>query len=187
MQNNINKYIIKLLIFFMGFIVGVMLLNYFNNSSFLQINLYQVLHLLFFLIASVYFAYYLTQKKNDERNIIILAEDIIIKILRMMEHRKEAIFKEIGNIGDVNSRKKILIFLKEINFKITLLKRIGENMKFTNEINDIYSTFMKMKTLITGDGWSLIDSLTDDTKMEIDKNYTNILNKLDDLRVSIYL
>ena len=163
-----------LIVLFLVFCAILSIFNIKHNDNFFEISLYNVLNL----VIAVAIAYYLTQRKNDERKLKEKAEEIVEKIQIKLND---------GQAYNINSDEDIayvLLMHRSISNWIRLLDSIKEKLKFETEVNYISENYKNYKEFI-GNHINDIDYLAKSRK-ELENYILLIDNKLDEIKISMY-
>lgn len=159
------------------FSLAIVVLAGYNIKSyvkFFETPLYSILNLL----VAVIFAYFFTQKKNDERKLKENAENLINKIqVKLNDPRAYKILSK----EDANHLK---IIQRDVDNIINILDSVKEKLNSVDEINYIKSNFLSY-TEISGNHIEDIDYLVKSEKDLLNK-ITLIDNKLDFIKINFY-
>lgn len=163
-----------LFVFFGIGIVGLAYYNVKNNTDFFDAPIYTIINIL----VAVFFAYYLTQRKTDERKLKEKAECIIDKIQLAINDERSY---KITSKNDVDFLK---IKQRTVSNQIEVLSTLNDKLKFTEKIMYIRDRYVEYKEL-TGNHIEDIEHLT---KSETDLLNKILLidNKLDEMKIDLY-
>lgn len=159
------------------FVFGLFGLAYYNfktNTLFLIAPAYTILNLL----VAVVFAYYLAQRKNDERKLKEKAEDLIDKIQIAINDERSY---RVTTKQDVDCLK---IRQRTISNQIDILFSLKDKLSCTGNIEYIKEKYIEYKEL-TGNHIEDLEYLTKSEKDLLNKILL-IDNKLDEMKMDLY-
>lgn len=167
----INWFLIAILI---G-IIALSMYNIKNNANFFDITIYHVLSLFFVLV----FAFYFTQRMNDERKLKDSAERIICMIQEHINSKSLYAFEEDFNRSEFLMRKRY------IENKIDALKKITIRLNLSEDALYIRNQFDKYADLV--DENSCTKGKLSTMSVGLQKQLLLIDNKCDELKISLFL
>jgi hypothetical protein len=148
--------------------------NIFNYDKFLEIPLYNMINIAIAIIV----AYYFVQKKNDERKLKEIVEDIVGKI-------QDSVNSELANIfQDGNDRKRVLRILRSTNNRIEQLNNIKEKLNLKDEVEYINEKYNCYREFI-GDNLNQLESISQNG-IDLHRLLSDIEDKCDELRIKMY-
>ncbi|MGL5150946.1 MAG: hypothetical protein ACRC7N_10300 [Clostridium sp.] len=160
-------------------ILGVIViwLIYYNmryNSNFFDTPSYAIINI----GIAIGVAYYLTQRKNDERKLKEKAEEIINKIQRDINDNRSY---EINKQEDI---KWCLIIHRQINNRIEILENLSDKLQVYEDVEYIRKNFNNYKELFGNH----VNDLTYLKKSKVDfiKFTSNMDYKLDVIKIKLY-
>lgn len=162
-----------------GFIIalalgGLLYYNLKNNQTFLITPIYHILNL----IVAIYFAFYLVQKRNDERKL----KDIVIDILDKIQ--LELNTEDAHTFSECYDKNAALLKQRKINNKLTLLDQLKDKLSIIPEVGIINSNFNDYRNMF-GDYMENIEMLKSHQK-EFQRFINNIDQKCDEIKVKIF-
>lgn len=157
-----------------AFLVFVIDYNIIYNKDFLITPIYTI----FNISVAIFFAYYLTQKKNDERKLKETAENIINKIQNIISD------DYLYNINEGTNKRKLLMMHRQIGNKMFLLNSVKNELKLSPEITYIKNTFQDYRNFV-GEHINNIDYLSNSEDILM-KLIGLIDDKLDEIIVKLY-
>lgn len=165
---------ILFVLLFLVFIIILAICNIKHNEDFFKIPLYNILNL----FIAVVIAYYLTQRKNDERKLKEKAEELIDKIQNKLNSG------QAYNITSSEDIAYVLLMHRSISNWLRLLEKLKDKLKFKNELAYINENFRSYKEFI-GNHVSDLDYLSKSRK-ELENYILLMDNKLDEIKISMY-
>lgn len=173
MKRNIIRIIITIslaLVF-----ISLFIYNFKNNSTFFDIPVYTILNL----IVATFFAFYLTQKKQDERKFKETAERLIYKIQNTISSEK---MYRIKNEKDIEDLK---LTHRTISNRIETLDKLKDKLNYKKEIEYIKDKFKTYRELF-GNHINDVNHLTNSERDLF--NFIELIdNKLDEILLSLFL
>lgn len=158
-------------------VFGMVVLTGYNikyNTSFFQAPIYTILNL----IVAVFFAYFLTQRKNDERKLKEKAENLIDKIQIVINDKR---FVHITSKEDIEF---LLMMQRSISNRVEILIGLKDKLIFPKEIEYIKENFTSYKEII-GNHFQDVDYLSKSEK-DLYNKIMLIDSKLDEMRIKLY-
>lgn len=167
---NAFKYFV--LIFATLFFVALFIFNY-KNNNFFEMDLYKI----FSLACIIFVSYYLTQKNLDSRKQKEIVNNIIDTIMETTyKMNMDALFTE--------NCKLFMLYLRTIENKLSLLKKVSNKFNFEKEIDYIDNQVRTIKTMVSNHIGNTAELQT--IYVDIEKNITNIRNKIDLIIFKLY-
>lgn len=160
-------------------IVGVGVCNAINNDSFWNVTIAQLLTPLI----ALFFAFWATQYKNDQRKAKEHAEKIILNLQEIVSNER---FYVISALEEQSAKQKELnLTNRKISNYLTILSQYGKTLGFSEEVKYIEAEFGKYKQTI-GDHISDLEYLSK-TEPEFRKIAENIDTKCEAIILKFYL
>lgn len=160
-------------------IVGVGVCNAINNDSFWNVTVAQLLTPLI----ALFFAFWATQYKNDQRKAKEHAEKIILNLQEIVSNER---FYVISALEEQSAKQKELnLTNRKISNYLTILNQYGKTLVFSEEVKYIEAEFGKYKQTI-GDHIADLEYLSK-TEPEFRKIAENIDTKCEAIILKFYL
>lgn len=125
-------------VLFLGAIIYVGVINYTNNSEFMNASVTQIITLLI----AVIITFYITQYKNDQRKIKDYAESIIRKIQNVVMDEGFISFDE------GTETKQITMVNRKMSNYIDVLKKYAEKLNFSTDAKYIEEEFQRYREFV---------------------------------------
>ena len=160
-------------------IVGAGIYNAVTNNSFWNVTIAQLLTPLI----ALFFAFWATQYKNDQRKAKENAEKIILKLREIVSDDK---FYVISPAEEQETKQKELnLTNRKISNYLTILSQYGKTLGFSDEVKYIETEFGKYKQTV-GDHIADLEYLSK-TEPEFRKISENIDAKCETIILKFYL
>lgn len=160
-------------------IVGVGVCNAINNDLFWNVTIAQLLTPLI----ALFFAFWATQYKNDQRKAKEHAEKIILNLQEIVSNER---FYVISALEEQSAKQKELnLTNRKISNYLTILSQYGKTLGFSEEVKYIEGEFGKYKQTI-GDHIADLEYLSK-TEPEFRKIAENIDTKCEAIILRFYL
>ena len=153
---------------------GLVYYNWKNNETFLITPIYHILNL----VVAIYFAFFLVQKRNDERKL----KDILIDILDKIQ--LELNTEDAHTFNEFYGKNTALLKQRKINNKLALLDQLKDKLNIISEVGVINSNFNDYRNMF-GDYMENIELLKSHQK-EFQRFINNIDQKCDEIKVKIF-
>lgn len=144
------------------------------NKEFFKIPLYNLLNI----AIAIIFAYYFVQKRNDERKLKEIIEDVIEKI-------QLGVDCDIDDI-DITKREDILQSFRKVNNKMNILTNIEDKLNIAPEVEYIKRNFLEFRQIITDNIENKDFFHEDENKMNLKRLQNLIIDKSDELKIMLY-
>lgn len=145
-----------------------------NYKSFLTFQIKDFIAIMMALIVS----YYLSHKKNDYRKLKEEVDDVIEKI------QKTTLILRDYDIAIEENKPKILVIIKNINSKFTILNKIANQVGIAKEVEYCLNQLEQYNKLINSKSQNKQKILKNQTSVY--ECLSNIDNKLDEVQIKLY-
>lgn len=169
--NNLKR---SMVIFGLILYIILFCVNMLFYDKFFEIPIYNLLNL----GIAILFAYYFVQKKNDERKLKEIVENIINKIQATVADEASS------NFSNPIDTKKILQILRTTNNKIQILIDLEDDLNINDDVEFIKRNFNKYRELIGSNIYNI--KILQSKEKELKKQLRLIENKCDELKVKLY-
>ena len=183
-----------IIIFFVGFFAGGIIITIIDcyekiKPSLWDFNIIDILTLATYWIIGFYVTYYLVKRSSDRQ----MKKKLFLEIAKDIEEILETnfVFLQAFMKDDHNKekeRKKVIIILRKISRKITVLVKNNQNLnnKITPLVADIKECYFEIKEIITGDEAFTLQSFSDESVNKVIKKIDDINFKLDLVKLNIF-
>lgn len=143
--------------------------------EFFKIPVYHWLNL----IVAIYFAFFLSQKRNDERKLKDMVIDLLDKI------QLELNTEDAHTFNECYDKNKVYMKNRKINNKLTLLDKLKDKLDMSTEVGTINSIFEEYQNMF-GDYVENIEMLKSHQK-EFQRFISIIDQKCDEIKVRLFI